>query len=194
MGRATARVIDVAGQARVERMRWMLLVLATLWFTLVTAGMAHFTAPRPWAIVLVMLVLCSLAAFLRPSFGIYAIVFFSLIGDSRTSAWWPFTKNLSMRESIFFVHDSLPITPLDVILGVTWASFFLRSLVDHSWRFRRGQLLAPLLVFGCFVAFGIIRGLGSDGVANVALFEFRPPVYLILVYALIPNVLVTRTQ
>jgi O-antigen ligase len=187
-------VVDVLGQARIERHRWQMLVVASLLFTLVIGAIAHVTAPQPWTVVLVMLVFSCVATFIRPEVGMYIIVFFSLIGDNRTVIWWPFTKNLSMRESIFFVHDALPMTPLDFVLGVAWASFLMRSLVDRTWRFRRGRLLPPLLVLGAFVFFGIVRGVGSGGASNIALLEFRPLVYLIALYALIPNVLVTRTQ
>ena len=56
-----------------------------------------------------------MAAFLRPTFGIYLIVFFTMVGDFVTMPWWPFTKNMSSRESIFFVNDQLILNPLELL-------------------------------------------------------------------------------
>lgn len=187
-------VIDTFGQRRVERARWTTIVLALVLLGLVTGVAAYLTAPKAFSLALLGIVFVCVAAFVRPAVGVYSIVFFSLVGDSETTNWWPFTKNLSMRESIFFVHDSLPITPLELVLAAAWGAFLLRSLVDHEWHFRRGRVLAPVAVFGLFVLGGIARGALTGYDRNVALFEFRPLLYLVAVYALIPNVLVTRLQ
>ena len=36
----------------------------------------------------------------------------------RDMPWWPFTKNMSSRESIIFVSDSLFLNPLELLIGV----------------------------------------------------------------------------
>src|SRR5262245_64550602 len=104
------------------------------------AGAAYATAPRPFALALLSIVFICWASFVRPALGVYAIIGFTLMGDNQTTGWWPFTMNMSMRESIFFVSDQLPITPLELVLAAAWIAFLLRSLVDHSWQFRRGRM------------------------------------------------------
>jgi hypothetical protein len=196
LGRASQSSIalDVAAQRRNERFRstFMLLVIGVI--TLVTAATAYSTSPRPFSLALLGLVLVTWAAFVRPELGVYAIVLFSLMGDNETTPWWPFTQNLSQRESIFFISDQLPFTPLDLVLGAAWTAFLLRSLVDPQWRFRRGRVLTPALLFGVFVLFGIVNGVVNGGDRNAAFFEFRPLVYVVALYALIPNVLLTKRQ
>src|SRR5262245_34343937 len=113
-------VIDTAGQRRADRGTLMLAILAASAVSLLIAAAANLTAPRPFALALLGTVLVCWAAFLRPAIGVYAIVLFSLIGDNQTADWWPFTMNLSMRQSIFFVNDSLAITPLELVLGAAW--------------------------------------------------------------------------
>jgi O-antigen ligase len=194
VSRAGHLIVDTTGQRHTERVRLALFLIVVVGVALVTAGAAYITSPQPLSLALIGVILAGWAAFVRPATGVYTIVFFSLVGDSVATPWWPFTKNLSMRESIFFVHDQLPIAPLDMVLFTSWAAFVLRSLVESDWRFRRGRVLAPLLVLGGFVMMGIVRGLSTGGLKNVAVFEFRPFLYLIALYALIPNVLVTRTQ
>ena len=53
--------------------------------------------------------------------------------------WWPFTKNMSSRESILFVSDQLILNPLEVLAAVTIAAWLLQRLADPdvalpSWR------------------------------------------------------------
>jgi hypothetical protein len=193
-GRRAAPVTTTRGQQRADRSRWLMAIAAASMVMLVIAGAAYVTAPRPFSLALLGVVLVCWAAFLRPALGVYAVVLFTLIGDNQTTEWWPFTMNMSMRQSIFFVHDQLVFTPLELVLAAAWAAFLLRALVDGEWRFRRGRMLAPLAVFGGFVIFGIVRGYLAGWDRNVALLEFRPLLYLIGVYALIPNVLVTAKQ
>lgn len=194
LGRGGTIVTSTAAQRQAERIRWFGIVAVMCFLALVIAGAAYTTAPRPFALVLLCLVIICWAAFMRPALGVYAIIGFTLMGDNQTTEWWPFTMNLSQRESIFFVSDQLPITPLELVLGAAWFAFLLRSLVDHSWQFRRGRMLAPMLVFTGFVFLGIFHGSLTGGDRNVALLEFRPLLYLVAVYALIPNVLVTAKQ
>ena len=57
--------------------------------------------------------------------------------------WWPFTKNMSSRESILFVNDQLILNPLEVLAAVTLAAWLLQRLVDPTWRFlARAAVLA----------------------------------------------------
>ena len=135
---AAAPERTIAAQVLKDRHRWWGVFTIMMGFVLVTGFIANQTAPKPFSIAFVVLVLTCAAAFLRPTIGVYLIVFLSLIGDIVTTPWWPFTKNMSSRESIFYVADSLSINPLEVLLAVTTVAWLSRRLEDPLWRFKRG--------------------------------------------------------
>jgi O-Antigen ligase len=189
------RITTVSRQLENDQFRWWGMFATLMVFALAAAGIAYVTAPRPFSVAFVVLVLAALACSLRPRIGVYAIVSLTLIGDIVTTAWWPFTKNLSSRESILYLTDTVSVNPLEILLFVTTVSWLLQRLVDPTWRFKRGALFTPLMVFTAFVLAGFVRGkfLGS-GDTRVALFEVRPLLYLPLIYILITNLLTTRRQ
>ena len=162
--------------------------------TVVVGAMAYVQAPQPFSIAFLGLVLACAAAFVRPAVGVYLVIFLTLLGDNATTSWWPFTKNMSSRESIFYVSDVISITPLEVLLSVTMVSFLLRALADPSWRFRRGTLLTPIGLLTLFVLIGFGRGLASGGNRTIAIFEVRALLYIPVLYVLITNLFVTRRQ
>ncbi len=189
------RVTRVETQLEQDQRRWFGMYATLMTFAVVIAGIAYVSAPKPFSVAMVILVLASLASFLRPTIGVYTIVSMTLIGDIVTTTWWPFTKNLSSRESILYLTDSVSINPLEILLFITTVSWLLQRLVDPTWRLRRGALFWPLMIFLGFVLVGIFRGkfLGA-GDTRIALFESRPLLYLPLVYVLITNLLTTRRQ
>ena len=89
---------------------------------------------------------------------------------------------------------SLFLNPLEVLAAFTLAAWLIQRLADPTWRFRRGAMFAPVMVFSGFVIFGILRGKSSGGDTRVAIFEFRPLLYLGIVYILLTNLLTTRRQ
>jgi O-Antigen ligase len=130
----------------------------------------------------------------RPTAGVYLAIFFTLVGDARTAWWYPFAKNLSSRESVLYLGDQLSVSPLEIVLLATAGSWVLSMLGDHHWRFHRGTMLVPLLVFTVFVIFGLVHGYMDRGSTNVALWEARPLTYLPLVYVLVTNLFTSTRQ
>src|SRR5215218_5833310 len=128
-------------------MRWRSVLLGVVGLSLVVGAIAYTTAPEGISLATLVLALTCLAALAHPPLGIYLIIFFTLIGDIRTTNWWPFTKNFSSPESVFFVDDRLSINPLEVVLGVTIAAWVMRAAADRTWRFYRGRLLYALVAF-----------------------------------------------
>jgi hypothetical protein len=189
------RITDVRMQLENDAYRWWGMFATLMVFTLAVAGIAWFTAPRPFSVAFVVFILAALACSLRPRIGVYAIVSLTLVGDIVTTSWWPFTKNLSSRESILYLTDSVSVNPLEILLLVTTVSWLLQRLVDPTWRFQRGALFTPMVVFTGFVIFGFLRGkVLGNGDTRIAIFEVRPLLYLPLVYILITNLLSTRRQ
>ena len=70
-----------------------------------------------WAAFIIALA----AVFYQPRYGLYAILFFSLVGDIRVSHFLPFDKNLSSEESIFYLHDSAAFSPVEILFILTIA-------------------------------------------------------------------------
>ncbi|MEO5723159.1 MAG: hypothetical protein ABIQ39_02350 [Ilumatobacteraceae bacterium] len=179
-------MIDAA-VARRSSFSWSgyLTVMAVGLFLAATAVRA---GPKPFAVAVAILLATMLAWLVRPFIGLSLTLLFSLIGDIVTSAWWPFTKSMSSRESIMFVTTSLNISPLDLAVLVGFAALFGRYLISGSWPFRGGPLLRPLLAFTAFILVGLAYGIAKGGSTRIALIEVRPILYLPLMYVLVVSV------
>ena len=108
--------------------------------------------------------------------------------------WWPFTKNMSSRESILYLADGLSINPLEMLLAVTASGWLLQRLGGPDWHFCAGALFWPLVVFTGFVVVGLLHGQASGGDRRVAIFEARPLLYMASCYVLVTNLFTNRLQ
>lgn len=189
-----SRTIHVEVQLAHDRQRRRVVYAAIMFLSVVMAGVAYVRAPEPFPIAMLVLLLACVAAFLRPVVGVYVLVFLTMVGDAVTMSWWPFTKNMSSRESIFFVHDQLILNPLELLLSVTLLAWLMQSLESRAWTFKRGRMFVPLAIFTVFVFLGFVRGYTSGGDLRIAIFEGRPLFYLVIVYVLVTNLLTTRRQ
>ncbi|MFV0309607.1 MAG: O-antigen ligase family protein [Desertimonas sp.] len=188
MATTTTQVIRASDR---EFRRWF---GVTIVLSVIIGVIAYATAPESISLALLVLVSLCIASVASPAFGVHAIIFFSLVGDGTTMSWYPFVKNLSSRESIFFVADSLSITPLEVVLGLTWFIAVLRLVFDPATRLRRGHLNMTMTVLLVLVAIGFVRGIGSGGDFAVATVEVRPLLYLPALYLLMSVVFTRRKQ
>jgi O-antigen ligase len=188
------RTTSVEVQIAHDRSRARHVYMAILGLTFVMGIVALFRVPDPFPIALLVLVLACIAAFFRPAVGVYVLVFLTMVGDTVTMEWWPFTKNMSSKESIFYVNDQLFLSPLELLAGVTLAAWLIRQIADPTWRFIRGRMFWPIATFTAFVVFGYLRGIASGGDRRIAVFEGRALFYVIIVYVLITNLLSTRRQ
>lgn len=139
------------------------------------------------SIALLVLVVAIVAAAIRPLFGLYAIVFLTLIGDAVTATWFPFAKNLSSRESLLFVSDKLALSPLEILIGMTLVFWIIDVLGRRDRYVVKGPLFGATLLFMAFVLFGFFIGLSKGGDLRIALFEGRAMFVLPLVYILAIN-------
>jgi hypothetical protein len=128
----------------------------------------------------------------QPRYGIYLVVFFALLGDATLTPWYPFVKNFSSRESIFFLSDKLIISPLEAYIILTFVSWLLHMLGQKRVKFYSGPLFLPAFVFLFFVVFGLVYGIYRGGDTNIALWEVRPIVYLLLMLFLASNLFERR--
>ena len=87
--------------------------------TIVLGGLALNTTPRLFPQTIVLLGLGAVVAVARPLAGLHLLTFFTLLGDASILPGYPFAKNLSSRESIFFIDDATTLSPLEVMLLAT---------------------------------------------------------------------------
>ncbi len=130
----------------------------------------------------------------QPRYGIYLSLFLALLGDGILIPWYPFLKNFSSAESIFFLNNSLITSPLEIYLGLTLLSWLGRAAVQRKIKFYTGALFWPVMLFVAFVIFGLGYGLFRGGNLNVALWEARPIFYLPVMFVLVSNLITTRRQ
>ena len=140
----------------------------------------------------VLLLLGAAVIIYQPRYGIYLVTFLGLAGDGTLTPWFPFVKNFSSRESIFFLGDSIIINPLEFYIALIFISWFIRAASKRKLEFFTGPLLPPALIFLGFVLFGLFYGLYTRGNFQVALWEARPMFYLIALLILVSNLLEKR--
>jgi len=139
--------------------------------------------------------LVSIAAIVaRPRYGIYQILFLTLVADGLLVPWFPFAKNLSSRESLLYLNDALIFSPLELYLALTALVWGAQHFARRRLSFRPGTLGLPMILFALFMVLGLGYGIGRGGDLNIGLWEVRPMFYLPLMYLLVLNLIKTRSQ
>ena len=141
-----------------------------------------------WTIMLASVV----GIFYRPRYGLYFTLFFALVGDMTLIWWYPFYKNFSSLESIFYINDSIIISPLEAFIGITYLSWLVRGIRYRSLNFHAGTLFLPAMAFAFFMVFGLGWGLTHGGSMTIGLWEARPIFYLPAMLVLASNLLEKR--
>lgn len=183
--------------AVLERSRWtwrfwyalLLLLTAGSGFLLLQSGL---TGPDPVLFAWIAYLAGIAVIFWRPRYGLYLILFLTLIGDALVLPAYPFTRNFSSSGSLFYLHDAIIVSPLEVYLGLTLFAWIVRGRMTRRLNFYASELFWPSLFFLGFVIFGLVNGLllrGGD--VNIGLWEARPILYLPLVLLLTNNLIRT---
>lgn len=152
------------------------------------AGLPASPSAIGWLIYLVGAALI----FQEPRYGIYFIMCFGLMGDNVLSPWFPFIKNFSSGESLLYLNDALIVSPLEVYIALTYLAWLGRMALRRKWEFYTGELFWTAVLFTAFVIFGLVYGLGTGGVVNIALWEARPILYIIAMLVLVSNLFTKR--
>ena len=185
---------SAADHLRHRERTWWLLYALLIGATIVLGGLALNTTPRLLPQTIVLLGLGAVVAVARPLAGLHLLTFFTLLGDASILPGYPFAKNLSSRESIFFIDDATTLSPLEVMLLATSLGVLLHAYGTTGWRLRRGTLLSPFLALTGIVVLCLLRAFVAGGNTIVAMWEVRPLLYLPLVYLLVTNVVTTPRQ
>ncbi len=129
----------------------------------------------------------AVAILLQPRSGVSLILFFALAGDARLLPWYPFAKGFSARESLFFLHDGLIISPLELYIALTAFGWWVRRKQQGDRGLYTGKLFWPALAFAAFLVFGLGYGVATGGDARIALWEARGVFYLVPLLLLASN-------
>lgn len=132
------------------------------------------------------------AIFYQPRYGVYLMVGFALVSDRALMSWYPFVKNFSSAESIFFVHDALIISPLESYIAFTFISWLGRGAVQRKLSFTAGPIFVPVMLFASFAMFGLVYGFVRGGDRVIALWEARAIFYLPALFVLTTNLVQKR--
>ncbi len=134
------------------------------------------------------------AIFIKPHFGIYLTLFFSLTGDMLLIPWYPFNKNFSSAESIFYVNSSMKFSALELYLVIILLAWAGRQFARKKLEIKIGPLGIPMLLFLLSVVYGLAWGILRRGNFTIGLWECRAMFYLPLFYFMIVNLIETRQQ
>lgn len=171
-----------------------------LWFAAilgVTAVLGLFMVRRGPSIETAVWLLYLTGALLilyRPRYGLYIILFCTLVGDAFLMPWYPFTKNFSSPESLLYLHNALIINPLESYIVLTFVSWLGRGAMERKIRFYASEIFWPAVAFLAFVVLGLLYGIGTGGNLNIALWEARPLFYLVAMLVLASNLITERAH
>ncbi len=177
---------------RRSRVSWAILYALLIAMTVLIA-LSMFGSPDSPSILGWLVFWTGVAAiFYEPRYGLYQLVFFSLVGDAILSEWYPFVKNFSSVESLLHVNRSLIFSPLETYLVLMFISWLGRGAMRRKLDFYTGPLFWPAMVFTGFIVFGLAYGIGRHGSVNIGLWEARPILYLPAMFVLTINLLTKR--
>lgn len=183
---------SVAGRIRRSNLLWILWFVAILGVTAFLGLILLRWGPNVSLVVWIIYFLGIAAIFYKPRYGVYIIIFLTLVGDGILAAWYPFTKNFSSPESLLYLHDAVIISPLESYIVFIFISWLGRETLSRRMRFYRGPLFWPALIFLAFVTFGLGYGIVTGGNVNIALWESRAIYYLVMLLIITGNLLETR--
>jgi len=156
-------------------------------------GLSFFrSVPSPAAIGWLLYLVGAVVILARPRYGVFLTLFFTLAGDSVLMFWYPFNKNFSSAESLFYISDSLIFSPMELYVVLTLLSMGVRCLGRRRASLRGGVLGVPMAAFALATAAGLVYGAARGGDLNIGLWECRSMFYLPLSYFLSVNLVEDR--
>lgn len=177
---------------RINDFAWTLWYLVVLGTSALLGTAMVYSSPRP-AVVAWLLFFVGIALILyQPRYGVYLILFLSLVGDKSLTYWYPFHLNFSSFESLLYLDQRLIFSPMEVYLVLTLLAWLVQDAILGRLHFYWGELFWPAMIFMAFVAFGLVYGLARGGDVNVGLWEARAIFYLPIMLILASNLLTER--
>lgn len=170
-------------------------VILLVIFGTITAFLVLQTTPDWTNLAWVAFAITLIAIVCEPRLGIYAVMFFSLVGDIKISAYLPFDKNLSSAESIFYLHDSAAVSPVEIMFALTAISWLLRLILRRElYKIKYGGNFWVVSAFMTFVVIALFWGILRRGDIFIAQLEVRPILYIFIMLVLTRNLITNPKQ
>ena len=152
--------------------------------------------PMLWATLVASLILLPLL-WARPIFGVYI-----LVGGVAVFETFPLNFPDSVTDQVVFFQTInsaggpgfLLVNGAEVLMSLSLVTVVLRRLADRKKPLEFGPLFGPIALYTVMVAFGFVNGMRRGGDFDIALWEMRGQIYLILVYLLVVNTVDTKQQ
>jgi hypothetical protein len=181
-------------QARRSQRSWWVMYLALIGVSVASSVLMLRSQPSPALLVWMLYLAGIVTTFYNPRYGVYLIIGLALFGDGNLTAWYPFTKNLSSRESLLYVSDAVIISPLETYIVLTVLVWLGRMAVERRTQIYFGPMFWVALLFVSFVTYGLGFGLSRGGNLVIALWEARPIYYLFALLVLTSNLIKLQSQ
>jgi hypothetical protein len=163
--------------------------------TVAFAALLVSNAVNPGAIGWIVYLTGVAAICYRPRYGVYLMLFFTLLADKSLLLWYPFVLNFSSKESLLYLDKAFIVSPLEVYLVITALSWLGHTVMgQRRLNFYAGDLLWPVLIWIAFMALGLISGIARHGNVNIGLWECRAMFYMPPMLILTSNLITTRAQ
>ncbi|MCB8977305.1 MAG: O-antigen ligase domain-containing protein [Ardenticatenaceae bacterium] len=128
----------------------------------------------------------------EPRYGVYLVLLLGLMGDSVLMPWFPFVNNMSSAQSVLYLNDSIIISPMEFYMGLIFVVWIGKGVARRNFRFYKGPLFWPAMLFTFFILFGFVYGLGTGGDFRIAIWEGRYIFYIPLMIILASNLITTQ--
>lgn len=168
---------------------WRLWFCGFMGITALTALFMLYVKPIPVPLGAVVALGLVAAIAYQPRYGLYLILFATLLGDSLLMPAYPFVKNFSSAESLLYINSALIFSPLELSLALVLILWLGKAAMRRQMKFITGSLFGPALFFMVMIIFGFLYGVGRRGDLNIGLWEVRPIFYLFLILILVSNLL-----
>jgi hypothetical protein len=183
---------SVTDTQRRSQVIWWLMYVGMIGITGVMMLFMYTQGPSWSMIAWIIYLMGMVAIFYNPRYGVYLILFLTLMGDQAMLYWYPFIKNFSSAESLMYLNGSVNLSPLESYIALTLFVWFGRMAMERKFSFYAGPILIPALLFAGFITVGFLYGVSRGGVLSIALWEVRSIYYLPVMLILTGNLIRTR--
>ena len=133
--------------------------------------------------------------FIEPRYGVYALIFFGLVGDIVVSGYLPFDKNFSSAESFFYMGERYKFSPIEFLLLITTISWVARTAIRNEfYKIKVRGTMVPALIFTSIAAFMLVYHVGTGSTVRIALWESRAIFYIFMMLVLVTHTVKTRAH
>src|SRR5512133_2648339 len=142
------RLMGSGERQRQAGRRWWVWFCLLVVLTAAIGVVMLLSGPEP-SVIAWMLYFAGIAVIvLEPRYGLYLVLFLTLADDQVLLPWFPFIRNFSSPESLFYIqgHEFI-FSPLETYLVLTLACWLARAALRRRLDFRSGPLFGAAAAF-----------------------------------------------